>query len=225
MTDKPWLLRLIGAAAPLSHLSFQSRVAKHAADGQISACPVFARRLLPRKFQSLSPRNLLPSLSSWLPVQLREVIGGILSISRCDGRGWPAVVGSVGLLFLPDFWAASLVCLFKLAQQGPVGASYVFFSLFFFFSILSLSLWSNSDINSIRISSSLLFATYILLPDNRSIRISPLRGGQTAGSRGHEPESITGQRLFPITADREPTNRPTCSRQPSLVARKVLNGP
>lgn len=189
MTDKPWLPRLIGAAATPhppappaeSTPSFQSMVQNTGLTDRSAPGVWCAPPLAPKasKYRSLRLRNLLPFLRIWLPVQLREVFGGILSISRCDGLGWPAGVGNVGLLFLPDCWAASLACLFKLAQQGPVGASYLF-SLSF--SPPHPSFWSNSNINYVHISSSPLPATYILLPDNRSIRFSPLRGGQTAGS-------------------------------------------
>lgn len=123
---------MIGAPAPPSTLLLSVKGGKNTRLTDRPAPGVCATPLAPQvsKYRSLCLRNLLPILRIWLPVQLREVIGGILSISRCDGLGWPAVVGSVGLLFLPDCWAASLVCLFKLAQQGPVGASYLFLPYF-----------------------------------------------------------------------------------------------
>lgn len=68
------------------------------------------------------------------------------AISQCDGLGWLAVAGSVGFLFLPDCWAASLVCLFKLAQRGPAVARVILFCFFF---------WSNLNINSVHVSFSL----------------------------------------------------------------------
>lgn len=190
-----------GSSSPPPTLLLSVKGGKNTRLMDRSAPGVCATPLAPQvsKYRSLCLRNLLPVLRIWLPVQLREVIGGILSISRCDGLGWPAVVGSVGLLFLPDCWAASLVCLFKLAQQGPVGASYLFLSYF----LLPFAL-SGQIQTLIPSTSHPRSSTYILLPDNRSIRISPLRGGQTAGSRGHELQSIAGQRSFPISADREP---------------------
>lgn len=83
--------------------------------------------------------------------------------------------GALVFFTLPDCWAASLVCLFKLAQQGPVVARVIFFIYF----------WSNFNIRSVRISFSLTPRTPF--PNKRSIRISSRQ------SQAHR--KVTGSRI------------------------------
>lgn len=91
--------------------------------------------------------------------------------------GWPEWGASV--FILPDIWASALVCLFKLAQQGPEVAS----DFFFLGQILTVILPTSFSVPP----------TCSPSPDSRSIRISSRQGWQTGRSEGHVPECTAGQ--------------------------------